>query len=124
MSEEKKIKVFEDKKVRAEWNEEEQDWYVSIVDVISVLTDQPSQRSAAKYWSVLKVRLNKEGNELTTNCSQLKMVAEDGKLRLTDVANTKQLFRLIQSIPSPKAEPFKIWLAQLGKDRIEETANE
>jgi len=123
VNESKKIAVFEDKEIRKEWNEEEQDWYVSIIDVVGVLTDQPTQRSAAKYWSVLKVRLNKEGSELTTNCSQLKMVAEDGKLRLTDVANTKQLFRLIQSIPSPKAEPFKVWLAQLGKERIDETAD-
>jgi len=123
VSERKMIAAFEDKEIRKEWNEEEQDWYVSIVDVIGVLTDQPTQRSAAKYWSVLKVRLNKEGSELTTNCSQLKMVAEDGKLRLTDVANTKQLFRLIQSIPSSKAEPFKIWLAQLGKERIDEIAD-
>jgi len=121
VSENKKIAVFEDKEIRKEWNEEEQDWYVSIVDVISVLTDQPSQRSAAKYWSVLKVRLNKEGSELTTNCSQLKMTAEDGKKRSTDVANTEQLLRIIQSVPSPKAEPFKMWLAAVGRERIDET---
>ena len=118
-----KIKIFDDKKIRMEWNEEEQDWYVSIVDVISILTEQPTQRSAAKYWSVLKVRLNKEGSELTTNCSQLKMVAEDGEMRLTDVANTQQLLRLVQSIPSQKAEPFKLWLAQVGKERIDESAD-
>ena len=87
MAENNKIKVFDDKKIRMEWSEEEQDWYVSIVDVVSVLTEQPTQRSAAKYWSVLKVRLKKEGSQLTTNCSQLKMAAEDGKLRLTDVAD-------------------------------------
>jgi len=123
MSENNKIKVFEDKRVRMEWSEEEQDWYVSIVDVIGVLTEQPTQRSAAKYWSVLKTRLKKEGSQLTTNCRQLKMVAEDGKLRLTDVANTEQLLRLIQSIPSPKAEPFKMWLATVGKERIDESAD-
>jgi hypothetical protein len=123
MDEKNKIRVFEDKKIRMEWNDEEQDWYVSVVDVVAVLTEQPTQRSAAKYWSVLKVRLKKEGSELTTNCSQLKMVAEDGKMRLTDVVNTEQLLRLIQSIPSPKAEPFKLWLAQVGKERIDESAD-
>jgi hypothetical protein len=123
VSENNKIKVFDDKKIRMEWSEEEQAWYVSIVDVVGVLTEQSTQRSAAKYWSVLKVRLKKEGSELTTNCSQLKMTAEDGKLRLTDVANTVQLLRLIQSIPSPKAEPFKVWLAKVGKERIDESAD-
>ena len=123
MNDEKKIKVFEDKKVRTEWNEEEQDWYVSIVDVIGVLTDQPSQRGATLYWGKLKQRLKEEGSELLTNCQQLKLMAADGKRYKTDVANTKQLFRIIQSIPSPKAEPFKMWLAQLGKERIDETAD-
>ncbi|MDR0491810.1 MAG: hypothetical protein LBH28_11260, partial [Oscillospiraceae bacterium] len=111
MSEDKKIKVFEDQKIRMEWDEEEQDWYVSIVDVVGVLTDQPTQRGASNYWAKLKERLKAEGaNQLLTNCQQLKMIAEDGKRRLTDVANTEQLLRIIQSIPSPKAEPFKIWL--------------
>ena len=104
MSDDKKIKVFEDKKIRMEWNDEEQDWYVSIVDVIGVLTDQPTQRNASTYWAVLKNRLTKEGaDQLLTNCKQLKMIAEDGKKRSTDVANTEQLLRIIQSIPSPKA---------------------
>ena len=124
MSENNKIKVFDDKKVRMEWNEEEQDWYVSIVDVVGVLTDQPTQRNASTYWAVLKNRLSKEGaSQLLTNCKQLKMIAEDGKNRLTDVANTEQLLRIIQSIPSPKAEPFKLWLAQVGKERIDESAD-
>jgi hypothetical protein len=118
-----KIKVFEDGNIRAEWIEEEQDWYLSIVDVIGVLTDQPTHNGARKYWSVMKTRLKKEGNELTTICSQLKMRSADGKLYNTDVANTKGIFRIIQSIPSPKAEPFKMWLAQLGKERIDEVAD-
>jgi len=118
-----KMKVFEDKEIRKEWNEEEQDWYVSIVDVVSVLTEQQDSLTARKYWNKLKQRLKEEGNQTVTNCHQLKMVAADGKKRLTDVANTKQLLRLIQSIPSPKAEPFKMWLAQLGKERIDEVAD-
>jgi len=123
MSENKKIKVFEDKEIRKEWNEQEQDWYVSIVDVVGVLTDQPTQRGATLYWGKLKQRLKEEGSELLTNCQQLKLKAADGKMRSTDVANTKQLLRLIQSVPSPKAEPFKVWLAQLGKERIDEVAD-
>jgi len=123
MSENKKIKIFEDKEIRREWNEDEQDWYVSIVDVVQVLTEQQDSLTARKYWNKLKQRLKEEGNQTVTNCHQLKMVAADGKKRLTDVANTKQLLRLIQSIPSPKAEPFKIWLAQLGKERIDEVAD-
>ena len=123
MSKNKKIVVFEDKEIRKEWSEEEQDWYVSIVDVIGVLTDQPTQRGATLYWGKLKQRLKEEGSELLTNCQQLKLMAADGKRYKTDVANTKQLFRLIQSIPSPKAEPFKMWLAQLGKERIDDTAD-
>lgn len=91
------------------------------MDVVSVLTDQPDTRHAAKYWSVLKVRLKKEGSQLTTNCRQLKLTAEDGKKRLTDVADTEQILRLVQSIPSPKAEPFRVWLARAGRERIEET---
>jgi len=124
MNENNKIKVFQDKKIRMEWNEDEQDWYVSVVDVIGVLTNQPTQRNASTYWAVLKNRLAKEGaDQLLTNCKQLKMTAEDGKKRLTDVANTEQLLRIIQSIPSPKAEPFKLWLAKVGKERIDESAD-
>ena len=115
------IQLFEDQKIRTAWDAEKEEWYFSIVDVVAVLTEQKDNRSAAKYWSVLKVRLKKEGCELTTNCSQLKMKAADGKHRLTDVANTEQLLRIIQSIPSKKAEPFKAWLAMVGKERIEET---
>ncbi len=115
------VKLFEHKSIRSLWDEEQEEWYFSIVDVVSILTNQPDSRHAAKYWSVLKVRLKQEGSELTTNCSQLKLRAADGKMRLTDVANTEQLLRLIQSIPSPKAEPFKMWLAKVGAERIEET---
>ena len=116
------IQLFEDKKIRTAWDETNEEWYFSIVDVIGVLTDQPTQRSASTYWAVLKKRLRDEGaNELLTNCKQLKMTAADGKKRLTDVANTEQLLRIIQSVPSPKAEPFKTWLAMVGRERIEET---
>ena len=115
------IRLFENQQIRTAWDTEKEEWYFSIVDVIGVLTDQADARHAAKYWSVLKTRLKQEGSQLTTNCSQLKMKAADGKRRLTDVANTEQLLRIIQSIPSPKAEPFKLWLAQVGRDRIEET---
>ena len=121
MEQHDKIQIFEEKRIRTAWDEEKEEWYFSIVDVVAVLTDQPDQRRAAKYWSVLKTRLKKEGSELTTNCSQLKMTALDGKKRMTDVADTEQLLRIIQSIPSPKAEPFKLWLAQVGRERIEET---
>ena len=116
-----KIQLFENQRIRTAWDEEKEEWYFSIVDVVAVLTDQPDQRHAAKYWSVLKTRLKKEGSELTTNCSQLKMRSADGKRYNTDVADTEQLLRIIQSIPSPKAEPFKLWLAQVGWERIEET---
>ena len=116
-----KIQLFENQRIRTAWDEEKEEWYFSIVDVVAVLTDQPDQRHAAKYWSVLKTRLKKEGSELTTNCSQLKMRSADGKRYNTDVADTEQLLRIIQSIPSPKAEPCKLWLAQVGRDRIEET---
>ena len=116
------IQLFEDKKIRTAWDETNEEWYFSIVDVIGVLTDQPTPRSASTYWAVLKKRLRDEGaNELLTNCKQLKMTAADGKKRLTDVANTEQLLRIIQSVPSPKAEPFKTWLAMVGRERIEET---
>ena len=116
------IQLFEDKKIRTAWDEEQEEWYFSIVDVIAVLTNQKTPRSASTYWAVLKKRLKDEGaNELLTNCKQLKMTAADGKKRLTDVANTEQLLRIIQSIPSPKAEPFKAWLAMVGREHIEET---
>lgn len=118
---EDKIQLFEDKRIRTAWDAEKEEWFFSIVDVVAVLTDQPDQRHAAKYWSVLKTRLKKEGSELTTKCSQLKMRSADGKRYNTDVADTEQLLRIIQSIPSPKAEPFKLWLAQVGRERIEET---
>ena len=121
MAQNDNIQLFEDKRIRTAWDEEKEEWYFSIVDVVAVLTDQPDQRHAAKYWSVLKTRLKKEGSELTTNCSQLKMRSADGKRYNTDVADTEQLLRIIQSIPSPKAEPFKLWLAQVGRERIEET---
>lgn len=115
------MKQFEERSIRSVWNEEREEWFFSVVDVVGVLTDQPDARHAAKYWSVLKVRLKEEGSELPTNCSQLKMRATDGKMRLTDAATTEQLFRIIQSIPSPKAEPFKQWLSRVGAERIEET---
>ena len=121
MAQNNKIQLFEDKRIRTAWDEEKEEWYFSIVDVVAVLTDQPDQRHAAKYWSVLKTRLKKEGSELTTNCSQLKMRSADGKRYNTDVADTEQLLRIVQSIPSPKAEPFRAWLAQIGRERIEET---
>jgi len=116
-----KIQLFEDKRIRTAWDSEKEEWYFSIVDVVAVLTNQPDTRHAAKYWSVMKTRLKKEGSQLPTNCSQLKMRSADGKRYLTDVADTEQLLRIIQSIPSPKAEPFKLWLAQVGRERIEET---
>ena len=111
------IKVFEEKKVRTLWDSETEEWYFSVVDVVAVLTDSPNPR---KYWSVLKTRLKKEGSELATDCSQLKMLSSDGKYYKTDVATTQQLFRLIQSIPSPKAEPFKLWMAQVAKERLDQ----
>jgi len=113
-----KIQLFENKQIRALWDESAEKWWFSVVDIIGVLTDSPNPR---KYWSVLKTRLKQEGSELATNCSQLKMQASDGKLYNTDVMNTEQTFRLIQSIPSPKAEPFKLWLAKIGSERIDET---
>ena len=117
-----KVQLFEDKRIRTAWDEEKEKWYFSVVDVVAVLTDQPDARHASTYWAVLKKRLNNEGaGQLLTNCKQLKMTASDGRKRLTDVADTEQLLRIIQSIPSPKAEPFKLWLAQVGRERIEET---
>ena len=117
MSKETSIKLFEQKQVRSLWNEEEEKWYFSIIDVIEALTGTDRPR---KYWSDLKVKLKKEGSELSEKIGQLKMSAEDGKMRITDVADTEQLFRLIQSIPSPKAEPFKLWLAKVARERIDE----
>ena len=115
------IKLFEHTKIRSHWDAAQEKWYFSIVDIIFILTDQSNHQGARNYWKVLKSRLLKEGNETVTNCNRLKLVAEDGKMRETDVADTEQLFRLIQSIPSPKAEPFKQWLAKVGYERIEET---
>ena len=120
MAQNDKIQLFEDKRIRTAWDEEKEEWYFSIVDVVAVLTDSPNPQT---YWRVLKKRLKDEGNETVTSCNALKMTAADGKRRLTDVADTEQLLRIIQSIPSPKAEPFKLWLAQVGRERIEETIN-
>ena len=117
MTKETAIKLFNQKQVRCHWDIEKEKWYFSIVDVVEVLTESVD---AGAYWRKLKERLKKEGNETVTNCHSLKMVAADGKMRFTDIADTEQLFRLIQSVPSPKAEPFKIWLARVGSERIEE----
>jgi len=116
------VKLFESKRIRTAWDEEKQEWYFSIVDVVGVLTDNDYQ-AARNYWKVMKLRLKDEGNQTVTNCNQLKMLAEDGKMRQTDVADTKGILRIIQSIPSPKAEPFKLWLAKVGAERIDETAD-
>ena len=115
-----RIQLYEDQPIRTAWDEEAEEWYFSIVDVVRVLTEQVDPLKARKYWNKLKQRLNDEGSELVTNCHQLKMTDQDGKRRLTDVANTEQLLRLIQSIPSKRAEPFKLWLAQVGSERISE----
>jgi len=112
-----KIQLFEEKKVRTVWDDETEEWYFSIVDVVGVLTDSPNPNN---YWKVLKNRLKKEGSQLVTDCNQLKMQSADGKYYKTDVADTQQLFRLIQSIPSPKAEPFKLWIAQVAKERLDQ----
>ena len=117
MTQKESIRLFEERKVRAIWDDEQEEWYFSIVDVIQILTDSADGR---KYWNKLKQRLKEEGSELVTNCHQLKLRATDGKMRLTDVANTEQLFRLIQSVPSPKAEPFKLWIAQVAKERLDQ----
>lgn len=119
MEQNNSIKLFEDKNIRVEWNEEEENWYFSVVDVVGILTDNDYQKSR-NYWKWLKNKLNQEGSELVSNTNQLKMKAYDGKLRDTDVMNTEQILRLVQSIPSKKAEPFKLWLAQVGKERIDE----
>jgi hypothetical protein len=122
MSEQDKIQLFENQKIRTAWDTEKEVWYFSVTDVIAVLTEQPTARGASNYWAKLKQRLKEEGaDELLTNCQQLKMIASDGKHRATDVATTEQLLRIIQSIPSPKAEPFRLWLAEVGRERIEET---
>ena len=115
-----KVQLFEDRPIRIAWVEDEEEWYFSVVDVVGALTEQIDYEKARKYWNKLKQRLKEEGSQLVTNCHQLKMTAQDGKMRLTDVANTEQLLRIIQSIPSKKAEPFKMWLAQVGRERIEE----
>ena len=116
-----KIQLFQEQKVRTHWDEEKEKWFFSIIDVVAILTEQKDHQGARNYWKVLKHRLTKEGNETVTDCNRLKMLAADGKMRKTDVADTEQLLRLIQSIPSPKAEPFKLWLAKVGYERIEET---
>lgn len=116
-----KIQLFEDKRIRTAWDDEHEEWYFSIVDVVAILTDARDYQVARNYWKVTKKRLADEGFEPVTSCNQLKMTAADGKKRLTDVANTQQLLRIIQSIPSPKAEPFKLWLAEVGRERMEET---
>lgn len=116
------MQLFEDQPIRSAWDAEREEWYFSVVDVVGALTDQKDKRGASNYWAKLKQRLKDEGaDELLTNCQQLKLKSKDGKRRLTDVADTEQLLRIIQSIPSPKAEPFKLWLAQVGRERIEET---
>lgn len=111
------IKLYENKKIRSVWDEEKEEWYFSVVDVVRVLTESENPQV---YWRVLKKRLKEEGNETVTNCNALKMKATDGKMRLTDIADMQGIFRIIQSIPSPKADPFKLWLAEVGKDRIDE----
>lgn len=116
----KDVKIFEDKKIRSHFDVESGFWFFSIIDIVGILTTQPTNARARNYWKVLKSRLLKEGNETVTNCNQLKLMAEDGKMRLTDVGNVEQIFRLIQSIPSPKAEPFKQWLAKVGYERLQE----
>ena len=117
MTEKNQIQIFNDRKVRTVWDSDKEEWYFSVVDVVGVLTDSAD---AATYWKVLKSRLKKEGNETVTNCNRLKLPAADGKMRLTDVATTEQMFRLIQSIPSPKAEPFKQWMAQVAATRLDQ----
>lgn len=120
MTKKEALQLFEEKKIRSVWDDKEEKWYFSIVDVCAVLTEQPDAEHARNYWKVLKYRLIKEGNQTVTTCNRLKLRAADGKLRLTDVADTEQLFRLIQSIPSPKAEPFKLWMAQVASTRLEQ----
>lgn len=121
MDKKDEIQLFQDKRIRTAWDEEKEEWFFSIVDVVAVLTDAPDYQTARNYWKITKKRLADEGFEPVTSCNQLKMTAADGKKRLTDVADTEQLLRIIQSIPSRKAEPFKLWLAEVGRERIEET---
>lgn len=118
MSEQEKIQLFENQKIRTAWDREKEEWYFSIIDVIAVLVEAHDYDAARNYWKVTKHRIIKEGNELVTNCNQLKLKASDGKRRLTDVATTEELLRIIQSIPSKKAEPIKLWLAEVGRERI------
>ena len=120
MTKKESLQLFETKKVRTIWDDEQEKWYFAIVDVVAVLTEQNDYQTSRKYWNKLKQRLKEEGNETVTNCHQFKLQAADGKMRLTDVADTEQLFRLIQSIPSPKAEPFKIWMSQVASNRLEQ----
>ena len=120
MTKKESLQLFETKKVRTIWDDEQEKWYFAIVDVVAVLTDQSDYQTSRKYWNKLKQRLKEEGNETVTNCHQFKLQAADGKMRLTDIADTEQLFRLIQSIPSPKAEPFKIWMSQVASNRLEQ----
>ena len=120
MTKKESLQLFETKKVRTIWDDEQEKWYFAIVDVVAVLTEQNDYQTSRKYWKKLKQRLKEEGNETVTNCHQFKLQAADGKMRLTDVADTEQLFRLIQSIPSPKAEPFKIWMSQVASNRLEQ----
>ena len=117
------IKLFEHQKIRTKWNEDEEKWYFSIVDIVAILTEQVDFQTARKYWNKLSQRLKEEGSEVVTNCHRLKLLASDGKLRETDCADTEQLLRLIQSIPSKKAEPFKMWLAEVGNERIDEMSD-
>lgn len=120
MTQHNAIKLFEEKRVRTIWDDQQEKWYFSVVDVVEILTHQENHQGARNYWKVLKNRLAKEGNETVTNCNRLKLPAEDGKMRLTDVADQEQLFRIIQSIPSPKAEPFKLWMARVAAERLDQ----
>lgn len=120
MSNKNSIKLFEDREIRAIWDEDKEEWFFSVIDVVGVLSESENPRN---YWKVLKKRLKDEGNELVTNCNRLKLPAKDGKMRLTDVADSEQILRIIQSIPSPNAEPFKQWLAKVGKERLDEIAD-
>ena len=120
MTKQQAIQLFQERKIRTAWDDQEEKWYFSVVDVCGVLTDSKDALTARKYWNKLKQRLKEEGNQTVTNCHQLKMLAADGKMRLTDVADTEQLFRIIQSIPSPKAEPFKQWMAQVASQRLDQ----
>ena len=120
MAKKELVKIFEERKVRSVWDEEQEKWYFSVVDVVGILVDSRDYQTARKYWNKLKQRLREEGFQPVTHCHQLKLKAEDGKLRLTDVADTEQMFRIIQSVPSPKAEPFKQWMARVAADRIDQ----